>query len=473
MHLGNRHNGVFLGLVLLYGLALGVFTIDYNSVFIDEAFHIEIGNQFLRGEPCSGCPFATGSVTLHPVLSALADRLGGLHAARGLNILLGLALTVVVYLTTRLLLGDGFGVIAAALFMFAGQTLYLMKLATYDMLAAFFLGLAFLAVVAAERVDTERLRAAALAAGAAALVIAAAVKYVVPVFVPAFLAWVWFRNGTRRTLLWFVLPAAALGAWFLFAVPYPPLRNMYGHIQTVRSLTQVPVGVLADWAFRWVAFAFLLAVFGCFRAKHGQTAILLAAMSAPIILLHLVTGSEQSVNKNMIFALVFLSPAAALGVDHIGTLFSMRSGVRAVRVFFSAAVLVIAWAYGFYNMRWLERQYPDVTPLIEFFEENGYDGMTVAMNGWDGVIYTYVFGERYPRATFVQLENALAAAGIDGDGAGAGPATDFIVCEDLYYGSFCPCTGYREYIERNYVLLEDFRIEHSWGVTDARIYGRI
>ena len=148
----------------------------------------------------------------------------------------------------------------------------------------------------------------------------------------------------------------------------------------------------------------------------ARTAIVLIALSSPIIILHLVTRAEQSVNKNMIFALIFLAPAASLGVDHMVKIFSFGAKSRIVRGFFTVSILVIFWAYGLFNLRWLERQYPDVTPVIEFFETKGFDGMTVAFNGWDGVIYDYVLEDRYPNARFLNFvrdpENGFAEAGV-------------------------------------------------------------
>jgi hypothetical protein len=49
---------------------------------------------------------------------------------------------------------------------------------------------------------------------------------------------------------------------------------------------------------------------------------------------------------------------------------------------------------------------------------------------------------------------------------------DFVICEDLYYGKLTPCDQFSRYFEHGYVLLRNFPIEHSWGLTDATIYGR-
>jgi hypothetical protein len=465
LHIRPRH---LLLLVLLYGMLVTVFDLDYNSVFIDEVYHIMMGRELLRGEPCLGCPFATGSPRIHPTLAAIGDIAGGIHGARIVSLLFGLGLTATVYLASALLLGEALGILAAALFMFTGQTLYLSKLATYDMTAAFFLGASFCMLVLSTRVASERHRAFAIVFGSIALLLAAITKYLLPVFMPALGLYVLFSHGWRRTMLYCALPIVALGALYVAFEQFAPGAIVGGQIETYRVVT-VPLKTIFEWAFRWIAFVLLLAVFGIFHEKHGKRAAMLIALGSPIIILHLFTRAEQSVNKNMIFAIIFLVPAAALGVDHMARLFSSGTRSRAVRVLFTTAIVVIFWAYGVFNLKWLERQYPDVTPVIEFFDENGFDGMVVAMNGWDGVIYEYTLAGRFPRAKWINLRDVEAA---DSPEPAFIAHVDFVVCEDLFYGKLTPCSRWQAYIDRDFTLVRNFSIEHSWGFTDAAIYGR-
>jgi hypothetical protein len=462
-----RHK-LILPLILLYGLVMSVLNLNYNSVFIDEAYHITMGHEVLQHQPCPGCPYATGSVRIHPTLAAIGDSIGGIYGARMVNVLFGLLLTAAVYGTAMLLFEGSYGFIAAILFICTGQTLYLMKLATYDMIAAFFLGASFFLLVLSTKVQAPWHRNAALMLGAAALFLASITKYLLPVFIPALAFYVFFYHGLKRTVLYCLIPLTVLFTLYVLFDQYAPQSIVINQIRTYRDIT-VPLSTIFDWAFRWVALVLLLAVFGVFHGKYGRTAIALIVLSSPIILLHLVTRAEQSVNKNMIFALIFLAPAAALGVDHMAKIFSFGTRSRAVRTFFTASVLVIFWAYGLYNLRWLERQYPDVTPVIQFFEEQGFDGMTVAMNGWDGVIYEYTLGARYPHARFLNLREVRKSNTPEPTFT---ERVDFVICEDLYYGKLTPCDQFRKYFERGYVLLRNFPIEHSWGLTDATIYGR-
>ncbi|MBN2071212.1 MAG: hypothetical protein JW814_07110 [Candidatus Krumholzibacteriota bacterium] len=456
-------------IILLYGLVVTVVNIDFTAVFVDEAFHINMGHQFLSGDPCPGCPFATGSVLIHPVIVSIADSMGGLRGARGLNILLGLALVFCIYVTGARMFNVKTGLIAASLFLFSGQTAYLMKLATYDMTAAFLLGCGFMLVVLSMESGRGTSSCLILLSGSIVLFLAAVTKYLIPVFIPPILIYVWYRKGFARTLLWAAIPMLVLAALFYFFAPFAPRAEVIGQIRDVQTGSHVSFIRMADWTFRWISLAWLLSVFGFFHEKHGKTAIVLFILSLPIILVHLVTRAEQSVNKNVIYSLIFLAPSAALGVDRIGSMFSMRSTSKALRHFFTVAVIIVFWTYGIYNLRWLERQYPDVRPMIDFFDREGFNGMKVVMNGWDSDIYIYSLGSKYPDAEYIHITEAFRT---DDSGSMTAIDVDFVVCEDNYYGKMNPCSDYHDFIKDDYRQLEHFLFELSWGRTDTRIFGR-
>ena len=107
--------------------------------------------------------------------------------------------------------------------------------------------------------------------------------------------------------------------------------------------------------------------------------------------------------------------------------------------------------------------------MIEYFETKGFDGMTVVFNGWDGVIYEYVLGDRYPNARFL---NVFEIKKTDSPKPAFVERVDYVVCEDLFYGKMLPCSQFEPYFADDFALLRNFTIVHSWGETDALIYGR-
>jgi hypothetical protein len=460
---------ILLALILVYGLIISLVKIDYNSVFVDEAYHIVMGRQLAAGEYCPGCPAHTGSVMTWPLFASFGDDFGGLYGARLLNVFLGLLLAACIYLAVRMLAGRELALISAAIFIFSGQALYLMKLATYDMTAALFLGGAFLMAAAAHKAESVFWEAAALVAASILLSLSAVTKYLLPAFIPAFLIYAILRHGVIKALLFGLAPLTVFLSVFFTFSPYPPNPQVIYQIETAKEVSSMPLATIFDWTFRWLSLAYLLAAFGLFHERHRRLAALLILMSTPILLIHIITRAEASVNKNVVFALIFLAPAGALGIDHIAHLFSMRETNRAVKNFFTLAVVVVVWAYGLNNLRWLEKQHPDVTPVIEFLKSNGFEGMTVATNGWDGVMYEYALEEEYPDARFDHITWFIRG---DGEDRRLDERVDFIICEDDYYGKQFPSERFRDILDGDCRLLEDFTIEHSWGETHAQVFGR-
>ena len=457
-----------LALVLLCGFFITVLDLDYNSIFVDEAFHITVGQKLLRGEHCPGCTYVTGSTYIHPIIAAVGDSVAGLRGARFMNTLLGLAAALFIYLSGRMLFDRRTGLLATAIFVCSGQTLYLMKLATYDMTAVFFLSVSFLLIVASEKAVSELRSNVWLLAGTVALFLASITKYLVPAFIPVFMLYVLYRHGFWRTLFGSFIPLAALLVIYFFGAVYPVKEGLFGTVENSRVSFHVPFPILFDWTIRWIALALLLAVFGLFRRGRGMTVLVLIIMSTPILLVHLISGAEQSLNKNVIFSLIFLAPAGALGVDYLASIFSMRSKNRTVRSFFTITILIIAAVYGLHNLNWLEKQYPNINPVIAFFKQNGHDGMTVVSNGHDDAIYRYSLPE-YPNAQFMHITSASHAYDVSGEDV---DKADFILCMDTYYGKQFPCADYDEYIGDDYEILSVVTMPLSWGTTDAKIFGR-
>jgi hypothetical protein len=464
-----RIHYILLAGVLAYGLVISIAKIDYNSVFVDEAYHIVMGRQLAAGVDCPGCQAHTGSVMTWPLFASFGDAFGGLYGARMMNVLLGLALTVCIYLATRMLAGRELGLLAAAIFMFSGQALYLMKLATYDMTAALFLGGAFLMTVAAHKAGSPAVEAAALVTATVLLCLSAITKYLLPAFIPVFMIYVILRHGLAKSLLFTLAPLTIFMTMFFWFSPYPPNPQVLYQIENAKEVSNLPLPTILDWTFRWLSLAYLLAAFGLFHERHRRLAALLILVSTPILLIHIVTRAEASVNKNVVFSIIFLAPAGAMGIDHIAHLFSMRETSRAVKVFFTVSVVTIVWAYGINNLRWLEKQHPDVGPVIEYLSNNGFDGMTVATNGWDGVMYEYALEKKYPGARFDNISWFIYG---DEDHRHLDDRVDFVICEDDYYGKQYPSERFRDILDDDCALLEDFTIEHSWGETHALVFGR-
>jgi hypothetical protein len=308
-----------------------------------------------------------------------------------------------------------------------------------------------------------------LLAGAIVLFLAVITKYIVSVFIPPLVLYVLWKHRFSRTLLYFLLPLCMLISAYGYYALYPVREDILESVVSSYSESQVNFITLISWMLRWVAMPYLLVAFGMFHKEKGKTAILLFALSMPIIILHLVTGAERSVNKNVIFSIIFLSPAAALGVDHMGSLFSMGSTHNGVKSFVTVAILFVVWVYGLHDLRWLEKQYPDEIQVINFLRESGHDSMTVAINSDYGqAIFDYSLGSQFPKAQFVSFTEIQKTYQ---SGQPRNKKADFVVING-YYGKEYIRQDMLDFLKNDYRLMKELRIPLAWGVQSVQIFGR-
>jgi hypothetical protein len=215
---------------------------------------------------------------------------------------------------------------------------------------------------------------------------------------------------------------------------------------------------------------YLLAVFGFFHNKYGKTALTLALLSTPVILFHLITGAEQSVNKNVIFAMVFLAPAAAIGIDHLGNIFSFNASSSWVKPFFTITLFMVLWAFGLSQLQWLQRQYPDLDPVLEYFQKNGRDGMSVIIDSDFGdAVYTYTLEDRFPHARFSSISEYDRTFQ---DNPSHQSFPDYIILDNYYTKKPYRVKALSYIRTGHYFRAQTFISNMSWGKKQITIYSR-
>lgn len=456
-------------ILLAYGFIVTVWNIDYNTPYHDEVLNIQMGRQLLQGKPCPSGAWSDGTALIYPVLAAVGDAAGGIYGARAVGLLFGLGLTFVINRISRLFLSELHALLAATLFLFSGNVLYLFKLATDDIVAAFFLGLSFMLILEAEAKGALRSGALMLLGGSISLCLAAMTKYAVSVFIVPVAIFALLRQKPSRTLPFFVLPLLLSVTVYWYLAIHPAGEFISESIRDVYAERQVMHGSLVSWTVRWVALPYLLAFFGTMHTEKGRETIFLILMSLPVILLHLVTGDERSLNKNVIFSLIFLTPAAAVGVDQMGNLFTRNMPSGWVKPFFTFLLLLVVWAFGLQDLRWLERQYPDSSPVVSFFRAKGHDNMTVATDSENaGATYSYLLGDSFPGARFVSITEFEKEAIRN-------PFTvppDFIVLNDYQEKGALREKALDCIRSGGYIQLRQFRTKLSLGEQTISIFAR-
>ena len=172
--------------VLVVQAALSLRLVGADTAFEDEATYLWAGHlewaNWLHGTPIP--PFSayfSGAPVIYPPLSALADSVGGLTAARLLSLAFMLGATALLWSAASRLYGSRAAFFAAALFAVCGPTLHLGSFATYDAMAVFLIALAAWCVIGAGDTGDATGR---MVAAAAVLALANAAAYASALFDP-------------------------------------------------------------------------------------------------------------------------------------------------------------------------------------------------------------------------------------------------------------------------------------------------
>lgn len=481
-------NKCFLCIILLYGLIIIAWNLNYSSASHDEAlnilmgryvlkeytdphiFNVKLPNEMELGIEQGMIPQHTGSVMIQPVFAALGDYVGGLPGARSVGIFFGLGLTVIIYRIASILFSKNNGLIAAILLLSSGTLVYLSKLATYDIVSVFFLGLSFLLILISEKHPSFSRSGIWLLLGATSLFLSAITKYVAAIYILPFLIYVFWRHKFSNALLFFLVPLTFYIFIYVNLALIPAWGHLAGSTTGLYKEGKTVISVLTERLYQWLAFPYLLAGFGIFNKNFRRSSIIsLIILSTPIVLLHLLSGDGRSLNKNVIYSIIFLIPAAAIGVDKMASIFSMNTHSTWVKPFFMSAVLIIVWVFGIQELRWLERQFPNLSPVIRFLAKEGFNGMTVVIDSKYGdpqYMYYYSIEDVYPKARFSsmsRLDNKEKEDLLTRE------KPDFLILDEFYGGKYLSYAAL-QLVRQGYASVGNFDLPLSWGIQKVRIF---
>jgi hypothetical protein len=354
----------------------------HNTAFEDEALYLYSGHMeivhWLHHVSQQGNYAAvfSGAPVLYPVLGALADAVGGLAAARHLNLLVMLGATALLYSMTRRLFNERVALCAAALFSITESAIFLGNFATYDAPAVFLLGLAAWIVV---RTAPWRWPAYLLAAPVAAL--AVATKYAALLFVPTIVVLTALaaapyvgRRALIRPLAFGLTVAGILVAALHFAghdyiagIQFTTISRVQGTTATSTLLRMsllwggVPFGAAVIGAVAYARRARtepdeLIAEPGGWLRRTILGAVLTGtALLAPAEQIHLHTF--VSLQKHIGFGLWFAAPMAGVGLVRL-------MGDHYRRVQLGIAVWAIALTLGMTQASELYGDWPNSAQFV-------------------------------------------------------------------------------------------------------------
>ncbi len=313
-----------------------------NTAFEDEALYLYSGRMeiahLLHGAALQGnyASYFSGAPVLYPVLGAALDMIGGLALARALSLAEMLAVTAMLYSTSRYLFNERVALCSAALYAVSESTLFVGHLATYDASCLF-----LLAAAATVAVRTSGCRRPVFLLAAPLVALAIAVKYAGALYAPTIAvlpALAAPRLRARRVLgypaAFGAVVAALLGAG-LYLGGHAYVEAITG-TTTNRALgTTPPAAVLRD-SLAWGGMMTLLAAIGVIayarrpRTEPGELIapagsrsrrVLLGSvlfgtvLLAPAYQMHLHTA--VSLQKHIGFGMFFAAPMAGVGLARI------------------------------------------------------------------------------------------------------------------------------------------------------------
>jgi glycosyltransferase involved in cell wall biosynthesis len=277
-----------------------------NSAFIDEATYLSAGNYelhvLLHGGPNMYFPtYFSGAPTIYPILGALANNVGGLHAARFLSLGFMLIATVLCYATARRLWGRPAGWLAAGVFVTTQGTQFLGAFATYDAMSLMLIALASWIVV---RFASSVKSSSLIFLAVPVMVLANATKYASAIFDPiiiilaffAILNYHGFRSALRTSLALLATFALMLGAVFA------TISNSYftGIMATTisRAVSNASSELVLHDAWKWVGaiacIAFFTAVLSAGLAWKRKSSWATTGMVSILALAVLLVPANQA-----------------------------------------------------------------------------------------------------------------------------------------------------------------------------------
>lgn len=318
-----------------------------NTAFEDEALYLYSGHLEL-GHLLSGTPlqidfsqYFTGSPVLYPVLGAIVDQVGGLTAARVVNLLFMLGTTTLLFMAAKRMFDERVALWAAALFSLSEATIFLGYFATYDAPSIFMFALAGWIVVRGAKASWPIYPLAAFPAVLGAGTEYASVLYIPTVVVLSGLVALPYhgRRALFRPVVLTVVIAAMIGGALKLAGKSYVSGILNATTNRIRGTT--PATTLLTEGAKWGGLLFLVALVGaCYyvgrppRPEEGfapapqrgwRIVIALVLVGGALIPLvyqiHLLT--DVSFQKHIGFGLLFAAPMAGFAmVRVIGAHFS-------------------------------------------------------------------------------------------------------------------------------------------------------
>jgi hypothetical protein len=381
---------LMLALMLALIFAIRISNLNFNTLHLDEAIYVSVGRDALSGNFSQGASGWMFGSYLYPVLAAFTYNLGGVVALRALSAVFMTVASVFVFLTARSLFDERVGLWALLIFGLSGISINLGQHAVYDVIGVAFLTITLYCAVRAAQNPNESL----LAWVGIALSVSILGKYIgllaLPgIFMVMVLVHLWQGRGilSFARIPWLALIVPMLLILGIYAALYRQdlgavFSGQYASQQQDRAsiLNEIvsEIGLVTLFALLGIL---MLAGRAARQLPNQPRLAWLLRLALPVLavtilampIYHLATSNVRSLWKHDVYALVFLAPFAAYGVNALFQAFTGLSGKRARALRWVSAAITALGVFWFVTSAIQQNaifhsSWPNTTNVVDYLK---------------------------------------------------------------------------------------------------------
>ncbi|HYQ48398.1 MAG TPA: hypothetical protein VEP69_04970 [Thermodesulfovibrionales bacterium] len=457
-------------IVLCWGLARSPFTTtEAKNIYIGRGL-TTAGNTGWSGPAGEITSVQQGAYSIAPLIISGAERYTGFYGSRFVSVMLGLLLVLLIFLTGNTSLYGKRGLLAAITFVFLGIPLQLSAFATSTPYTALFFAASILLIEAAAETASYRRRILMLLFSSLSLTAAVTMNYISMLFLVPLVLYVFLRHRFLHAGGFFLLPlAAALSVYDTAILPAGASIGSSLAFPLSHASADMLSSLNFTYIFNWLSMPYLLAIFGIFHREGGKKAFFAMLLSLPAFLVNFIDPDLNATHLAVLLATIFMAPAAALGIDHMGDIFSSHNPMASVKSLFIFAVLLVLWVFGLQQIKELNRNNPDLTDAVGFLRARNLDGVTILVDsdyGSPEYFYRYFLesGSRPP-----QVLPVVRATGEERKQVVAATRPEYVVLDD-YHSDRSFTLASLDYLSQGFTVAKTYQMSLSSGIRTVKIF---
>lgn len=458
-------------IVLCWGLVRNPFTTaEAKNIYIGRGLVTE-GNAGWSGPVEEMMNVQPGAYSLAPLIISGVDRYAGLHGSRLVSIALGLVLVLLIFLIGDTSLYGKRGLLAATTFVFLGIPLQLSAFATTTPYTALFFAASVLLIEASAETASSGRRMLMLLFSSLSLTVAVTMNYISMLFVAPLVLYVFLRHRFLHAGGFFLLPLVAALSVYGYTAILPVWASIGRSLSLPLSHSSADMlsSLNVTYIFNWLSMPYLLAIFGIFHREGGKRAFFVMLLSFPVFLVNFMSSDLNATHLAVLLATIFMAPAAALGVDHMGDLFSSHNPMARIKPLFMFAVLLVLWVFGLQQIKELNRNNLDLTDAVSFLRARKLAGVTILIDsdyGSPEYVYRYFLESGSPPP---QVLPVVRATGEERKRVVAETKPGYVVLDD-YHSDRSFTLASLDYLSQGFTVAKTYQMSLSSGIKTVKIF---